>query len=63
MWSQPQRRTAPDGSEHYLVLLDTEGIDAYDQVRMHAPRGTHGPTIHAEEGHTADMLTGVCLPR
>ena len=32
MWSQPQKRVAPDGSEHYIVLLDTEGIDAYDQV-------------------------------
>ena len=24
--------TAADGSKHHLVLLDTEGIDAYDQV-------------------------------
>lgn len=33
MWSAPVERTAPDGSTYSLVLLDTEGIDAYDQVR------------------------------
>lgn len=32
MWSAPVERTAPDGSKYSLVLLDTEGIDAYDQV-------------------------------
>ena len=32
MWSTPIERTAPDGSNYHLVLLDTEGIDAYDQV-------------------------------
>ncbi|KAG2501543.1 hypothetical protein HYH03_000050 [Edaphochlamys debaryana] len=32
MWSQPIRRTALDGSNYYLVLLDTEGIDAYNQT-------------------------------
>lgn len=26
-------RVNPDGSKSYLVLLDTEGIDAWDQVR------------------------------
>ncbi len=33
MWSTPIERTSPDGSKYHLVLLDTEGIDAYDQVR------------------------------
>lgn len=33
MWSAPIKQRAEDGSEHHLVLLDTEGIDAYDQVR------------------------------
>jgi hypothetical protein len=32
MWSQPVKRTAPDGSVYHLVLLDSEGIDAYDQT-------------------------------
>ncbi|GLC47864.1 hypothetical protein PLESTB_000033800 [Pleodorina starrii] len=32
LWSQPIRRTALDGSYYYLVLIDTEGIDAYDQT-------------------------------
>lgn len=32
IWSAPVERTAPDGSKYSLVLLDTEGIDAYDQV-------------------------------
>ena len=32
MWSAPVESTAPDGSKYSLVLLDTEGIDAYDQV-------------------------------
>ncbi|GAQ88014.1 Guanylate-binding protein [Klebsormidium nitens] len=32
MWSQPVARTAADGSTYHLVLLDSEGIDAYDQT-------------------------------
>jgi len=32
MWSSPVERRGPDGSPYSLVLLDTEGIDAYDQV-------------------------------
>jgi len=36
MWSSPQKRVAPDGSESYLVLLDTEGIDAYDQTAQYS---------------------------
>lgn len=32
MWSAPVERTGADGSKYNLVLLDTEGIDAYDQV-------------------------------
>ncbi|KAF6986294.1 hypothetical protein CFC21_004074 [Triticum aestivum] len=32
MWSAPLKRTGLDGTEYNLVLLDTEGIDAYDQT-------------------------------
>jgi hypothetical protein len=32
MWSTPIKRTAADGSEYSLVLLDSEGIDSYDQT-------------------------------
>ncbi|KAI3988077.1 hypothetical protein MKX01_011866 [Papaver californicum] len=32
MWSAPLKRTALDGTEYNLVLLDSEGIDAYDQT-------------------------------
>ncbi|XP_077212451.1 uncharacterized protein LOC143847490 [Tasmannia lanceolata] len=32
MWSAPLRRTALDGTEYSLLLLDSEGIDAYDQT-------------------------------
>ncbi|KAL2244419.1 guanylate-binding protein 1 [Sesamum indicum] len=32
LWSTPLRRTALDGTEYNLLLLDTEGIDAYDQT-------------------------------
>lgn len=32
MWSMPLKRTAPDGTEYNLLLLDSEGIDAYDQT-------------------------------
>lgn len=32
MWSAPVEHRGPDGSPYSLVLLDTEGIDAYDQV-------------------------------
>lgn len=32
MWSAPLKRTAIDGTEYNLLLLDTEGIDAYDQT-------------------------------
>ena len=34
MWSAPVERAAADGSKYSLVLLDTEGIDAYDQVSV-----------------------------
>jgi len=36
MWSAPLRRAAADGSEYHLVLLDTEGIDAYDQTTQYS---------------------------
>ncbi|PKA50185.1 hypothetical protein AXF42_Ash020130 [Apostasia shenzhenica] len=32
MWSAPLKRTALDGTEYNLLLLDSEGIDAYDQT-------------------------------
>lgn len=32
MWSAPIKRTAADGSEYNLILLDSEGIDSYDQT-------------------------------
>ncbi|ONK69943.1 uncharacterized protein A4U43_C05F28580, partial [Asparagus officinalis] len=32
MWSAPIKRTSLDGTEYNLVLLDSEGIDAYDQT-------------------------------
>ena len=32
VWSSPMSRTTPEGTPYSLVLLDTEGIDAYDQV-------------------------------
>ena len=32
MWSAPLKRTGLDETEYSLVLLDTEGIDAYDQT-------------------------------
>eukprot|EP00250_Pteridium_aquilinum_P003918 c14182_g1_i1 orf=303-3524(+) len=32
MWSTPLKRTGPDGTEYSLLLLDSEGIDAYDQT-------------------------------
>ncbi|OIV93237.1 hypothetical protein TanjilG_27416 [Lupinus angustifolius] len=32
MWSMPLKRTALDGTEYSLLLLDSEGIDAYDQT-------------------------------
>lgn len=35
MWSTPIKRTAADGSEYSLVLLDSEGIDSYDQTVSH----------------------------
>ncbi|BDA47092.1 Guanylate-binding protein 1 [Coccomyxa sp. Obi] len=36
MWSTPVERQAPDGSKYHLVLLDTEGIDAYDQTGQYS---------------------------
>mmetsp|Transcript_15229 Transcript_15229/g.39199 ORF Transcript_15229/g.39199 Transcript_15229/m.39199 type:complete len:753 (+) Transcript_15229:129-2387(+) len=36
MWSAPVPRTAPDGSPYHMVLLDTEGIDAYDQTGQYS---------------------------
>ena len=37
MWSSPLRRTTLDGTEYNLLLLDTEGIDAYDQTGSFHP--------------------------
>jgi len=34
MWSAPVERRAANGTKYSLVLLDTEGIDAYDQVNI-----------------------------
>ncbi|KAK9918012.1 hypothetical protein WJX75_000546 [Coccomyxa subellipsoidea] len=36
MWSTPVEQQAPDGSRFHLVLLDTEGIDAYDQTGQYS---------------------------
>eukprot|EP00892_Ulva_mutabilis_P000560 jgi/Ulvmu1/10504/UM064_0042.1 len=36
MWSAPQERQLPDGSKNYLVMLDTEGIDAWDQTGQYS---------------------------
>jgi len=36
MWSQPVEHVAPDGRRCSLVLLDTEGIDAYDQTGQYS---------------------------
>ncbi|KAL4859356.1 Guanylate-binding protein 5 [Chlorella vulgaris] len=36
MWSAPVERHSPDGSKYSLVLLDTEGIDAYDQTGQYS---------------------------
>eukprot|EP00775_Hariotina_reticulata_P003802 gene3802-4059_t len=36
MWSTPQRRVDAAGKEFYIVLLDTEGIDAYDQTAQYS---------------------------
>ncbi|XP_074268402.1 uncharacterized protein LOC141591820 [Silene latifolia] len=32
LWSAPIKRTAIDGTDYNLILLDSEGIDAYDQT-------------------------------
>jgi Guanylate-binding protein, N-terminal domain len=45
MWSTPIERTLPDGSKYHLVLLDTEGIDAYDQVRTTLVARIHGKCV------------------
>ncbi|KAF8059668.1 Gbp5 [Scenedesmus sp. PABB004] len=36
MWSAPQRRVDAAGREYHVVLLDTEGIDAYDQTAQYS---------------------------
>ncbi|XP_070009604.1 uncharacterized protein [Nicotiana sylvestris] len=36
LWSAPLRRTALDGTEYNLLLLDTEGINAYDQTETYS---------------------------
>ncbi|KAK9756915.1 hypothetical protein RND81_01G129400 [Saponaria officinalis] len=32
LWSAPIKKTALDGTDYNLILLDSEGIDAYDQT-------------------------------
>ncbi|CAG9467408.1 unnamed protein product [Pedinophyceae sp. YPF-701] len=36
MWSAPIKRTGTDGQPYHLVLLDTEGIDAFDQTGQYS---------------------------
>ncbi|CAN0911074.1 Guanylate-binding protein 6, partial [Linum grandiflorum] len=36
LWSAPIKRTALDGTEYNLLLLDSEGIDAYDQTGQYS---------------------------
>lgn len=36
MWSAPIKRTAADGSQYNLILLDSEGIDSYDQTGQYS---------------------------
>jgi len=36
IWSAPLERTARDGSTYHVILLDTEGIDAYDQTGQYS---------------------------
>lgn len=36
MWSSPQRRVDDAGREYHIVLLDSEGIDAYDQTAQYS---------------------------
>jgi hypothetical protein len=36
MWSAPIPTTTPDGRVCHIVLLDTEGIDAYDQTSQYS---------------------------
>eukprot|EP00656_Telonema_subtile_P028445 TRINITY_DN3089_c0_g1_i2.p1 TRINITY_DN3089_c0_g1~~TRINITY_DN3089_c0_g1_i2.p1 ORF type:complete len:138 (-),score=31.50 TRINITY_DN3089_c0_g1_i2:44-457(-) len=36
IWSAPLERVAPDGSKYHVLLIDTEGIDAYDQTGQYS---------------------------
>ena len=36
LWSKPIPRTTPDGKKFHILLLDTEGIDAYDQTGQYS---------------------------
>eukprot|EP00658_Telonema_sp_P-2_P081809 TRINITY_DN8486_c0_g2_i4.p1 TRINITY_DN8486_c0_g2~~TRINITY_DN8486_c0_g2_i4.p1 ORF type:complete len:394 (+),score=122.08 TRINITY_DN8486_c0_g2_i4:102-1283(+) len=36
LWSAPLPRVAPDGTEYHVLLIDTEGIDAYDQTGQYS---------------------------
>ncbi|XP_058100589.1 uncharacterized protein LOC131245269 [Magnolia sinica] len=38
MWSVPLKQTALDGTEYYLLFLDSEGIDAYDQTGTYSTK-------------------------
>jgi hypothetical protein len=36
LWSKPIPRQDADGSKYHIVLLDSEGIDAYDQTGQYS---------------------------
>ncbi|GMH33309.1 hypothetical protein BSKO_01143 [Bryopsis sp. KO-2023] len=36
LWSEPVPMTGPDGRKYHLVLLDSEGISAYDQTGQYS---------------------------
>jgi hypothetical protein len=57
MWSSPVKRTAPDGSEYSLLLLDSEGIDAYNQTASLLTLPSLEAILFSDSGALRKILT------
>ncbi|KAK3207076.1 hypothetical protein Dsin_021122 [Dipteronia sinensis] len=73
LWSAPLKRTALDGTEYNLLLLDSEGIESYDQTMggldetafQHLSLVTHMTKhirVRASEGRTSAPEMGQFSP-
>ncbi|GAB4827010.1 hypothetical protein Ancab_033890 [Ancistrocladus abbreviatus] len=62
LWSAPLKMTALGGTEYNLILIDSEGIDAYDQtVRTYSPSVDVSGTYSTQVFSLVVLLSGMFI--